>query len=145
MDFTMLWVEDDADDILIAQRAFLKAGLPAPRVARDGEEALAYLTGKGAFGDRASYPAPSIVLLDLKLPRISGLELLRRIRQDPELRRLPVIIHSSSAERHDIVAAYDSGATAYLVKSIDTTIFCDMLKALRDFWMTFNRTADPTP
>ena len=138
----MLWVEDDADDILIAQRAFVKAGIPAPVVARDGAEALAYLKGEGAFADRTRHPMASLVLLDLKLPRISGLELLRRIRRDPALRHLPVIIHSSSGEFHDIDAAYASGASAYLVKSIDIGTFCEMLKALRAFWMTFNRTVE---
>jgi CheY-like chemotaxis protein len=140
----MLWVEDDADDILIARRAFARAGVPPPVVARDGEEALAYLKGEGPFSDRSRHPMATLVLLDLKLPRISGLELLRRIRHDPALRHLPVIIHSSSGEAHDIEAAYASGASAYLVKSIDIGTFCEMLKALRAFWMTFNRTLERT-
>lgn len=139
--FTMLWVEDDPDDVLLAQRAFARAGLPAPVVARDGEEALAYLRGEGSYADRARHPAPTLVLLDLKLPRISGLDLLRRIRRDPALRRLPVIIHSSSGERHDIEAAYDAGASAYLVKALDVGTFSEMLRALRAFWVGFNRVA----
>ena len=95
-DFIMLLVEDDPNDILLIQRAFAKACLVNPlKVVRDGEEALNYLSGSGEFADRGRYPLPSLILLDLKLPRKSGLEILQWLRQQPALKHIPVIVLTS--------------------------------------------------
>src|SRR5688572_30658149 len=101
MSHTMLWVEDDADDVLLIGRAIRKAGLAAPFLVGDGREAVEYLSGSGKYADRLAHPFPSIILLDLKLPKMSGFEVLNWIRKRPELCRIPVIMFTSSRERAD--------------------------------------------
>lgn len=117
---TVLLVEDDPDDRLIAQHAFERIA-PGIRlkISVDGEAAVAYLSGEGAYSCRAEYPLPQVVLLDLKLPRKSGLEVLQWIRGQAALHDLPVFILSSSQERGDIERAYAFGANSYLVKQAD--------------------------
>ena len=142
MTFTLLWVEDDPDDLLLGGRAMRKAGFEKPMVARDGEEAIAYLAGHGRFAHRLEHPLPSLVLLDLKLPRKSGFEVMRWIRGREGLKRTPLVVLSSSQERHDIERAYDCGANAYLVKPVATKMFVEILRGLHLFWATFNNTVD---
>ena len=138
MSHTMLWVEDDADDVLLIGRAIRKAGLPVPAVVRDGKEAVEYLSGSGKYADRAAHPFPSIILLDLKLPRMSGFEVLAWIRERTELCRIPVIMFTSSQERMDVDRAYALGANAYLVKSVDHEDLVEALKRVQAFWLDLN-------
>lgn len=113
----LLLVEDNEDDVFIFRRAFARAGLADPvHVARDGEEAVSYLGGTGPFADRERYPLPYLVFLDLKLPRRSGLDVLRWVNEQGSLRGLPIIVLTSSAEHRDVERTRDFGAMHYLVK-----------------------------
>ena len=115
------------------------------QVARDGQEALDYLTGEGQFANREKYPLPSLVLLDLKLPRVMGLEVLRRLDQRRNFRRLIVIVLTSSQQPEDIDTAYDLGAKAYLVKPSGLDQLEPMAQAIKDFWLTQNRAPASSP
>jgi CheY-like chemotaxis protein len=141
MTFTLLWVEDDPDDILLGEPALIKAGFEKPVILRDGEEAMEYLAGKGRFSDRIRHPLPSLVLLDLKLPRKSGFELMQWIRGQEDFGKVPLVVLSSSEERHDIARAYACGANAYLVKPVEMKMFAESLAALHQFWVNLNRSA----
>jgi CheY-like chemotaxis protein len=138
MSHAVLWVEDDADDVLLIGRAIRKAGLPHPSLVRDGKEAVEYLSGSGKYGDRLANPFPSIILLDLKLPKMSGFEVLQWIRERPELCRIPVIMFTSSREMRDVDRAYSLGANAYLLKSVDHRNLVEALIRLHAFWMELN-------
>ena len=143
-DFIMLLVEDDPNDILLIQRAFAKACLVNPlKVVRDGEEALNYLSGSGEFADRGRYPLPSLILLDLKLPRKSGLEILQWLRQQPALKHIPVIVLTSSKESSDVSRAYDLGANSYLVKPVGFEGLLELVKSIGMYWMILNKTPEP--
>ena len=112
---SILLVEDDYNDILLIQRAFRKAEIQQSMLqVTDGDEAIAYLSGEGQYTDRQTYPIPSLILLDLKLPRRSGLEVLAWIRQQTKLKRLLVVVLTSSQENSDLNRAYDLGANSYL-------------------------------
>ncbi|MEY2466461.1 MAG: hypothetical protein QOD03_982 [Verrucomicrobiota bacterium] len=114
---TILLTEDNENDIFFFRRALLKASTNFPlQVAVDGREALDYLSGTGKFSDRAQYPIPSVVFLDLKLPYVHGLEVLKWIREQPSLKNLPVFILTSSSEDRDRQRAEELGAKAYFVK-----------------------------
>ena len=139
MNDMLLWVEDDPNDILLGTRAMATVGIPTPRVVRDGQEAIAYLSGDGAYSDRSRHPLPSVILLDLKLPRVSGVEVLRWLRSQEFLRRIPVIMFTSSKEPGDINSAYDAGANAYLVKAVDFKELVELLGLIRGFWLRANR------
>ena len=134
----ILLVEDDDNDVFFFKRAMADAGLTHPlQVARDGREAINYLQGEGRFADRAEFPLPCLVLLDLKLPFVMGLDVLKWIRQ--QSRSAPiVIILSSSNEDSDVAAAYSLGANAYLVKPAQTRELGAMVRALSDFWLKQN-------
>lgn len=144
-DFIMLLVEDDPNDILLIQRAFAKACLVNPlKVVRDGEQAINYLSGTGDFADRGRYPLPSLILLDLKLPRKSGLEVLEWLRQQPMLKQTPVIVLTSSKESSDVSRAYDLGANSYLIKPVGFEGLLELVKSIGMYWMILNKTAEPT-
>lgn len=114
---SLLLVEDNEDDVFIFRRVFARAGLTdTVQVARDGEEAVAYLAGEGRYADRARHPLPYLIFLDLKLPRRSGIDVLQWIGGQEHLRTLPVIILTSSAEHRDLDRTRDRGAMHYLVK-----------------------------
>ena len=135
---TILLVEDDSTDVLLLRRAFVKTGVTNPiQVVTDGDEAVAYLSGQGDFGDRGRHPLPSLILLDIKLPRRSGLEVLTWMRQQPELRRLAVVMLTSSGEPSDISQAYDAGANGYHVKARGFEELLDLVDALKTFWLTW--------
>lgn len=137
---TVLLVEDDPDDVFFLRDAFQKIGLAdALRVVRDGEEAVAYLLGEGAYADRSLHPPPALVLLDLKLPRKSGLEVLAWRRGRPELMRIPVIVLTSSRSEDDMNKAYESGASSYLVKPISSEEQLGMVKAIQAYWIALNQ------
>lgn len=141
-DFALLLVEDDPDHVLLIQRAFAKANLVNPlKVVRDGEAAVAYLAGTGEFADRQRYPLPSLVLLDLKLPRKSGLEVLDWIRGHPTLRLLPVVVLTSSDEARDMERAYALGVNSYLLKPVRFEDLLDMVKSIGMYWLILNKSA----
>jgi CheY-like chemotaxis protein len=138
-DDTILLVEDNSKDVFLIQRAFRKAGITTPlQVVSDGDAAVKYLGGEAPYSDRTTYPLPVFVLLDLKLPRRSGTEVLMWIRQQPQLRRLPVIVLTSSREYADVNRIYDLGANAYIVKPPDFDQLVDILKTLNLHWMIYN-------
>ena len=139
-DFVVLLVEDDPDHVLLIQRAFAKANLVNPlRIVRDGEDAVAYLSGTGAYADRTRHPVPSLILLDLKLPRKSGLEVLSWLRGESHLKLTPVVILSSSSETGDIQQAYALGVNSYLVKPVNFGDLLEMVKSIGMYWMILNR------
>jgi two-component system response regulator len=138
----ILLVEDNQADVLLTLRAFKKGGMSNEIVvARDGQEALDYLFGTGPFADRENFVLPAVVLLDLRLPRVSGLDVLRRIRTDPRTHHQPVVILTSSNEDRDVVAGYDSGANAYVRKPVEFVAFAEAARALGFFWLMVNRLA----
>lgn len=135
----VLLVEDDPNDVLLIQRAFRKANLVNPlHVAGDGEEAIAYLSGQGAYADRERHPLPILILLDLKLPRKSGHEVLAWLRQQPELKRLPAVVLTSSREAADVNRVYDLGANSYLVKPVAFDDLLKMVQTLNMYWLILN-------
>jgi DNA-binding response OmpR family regulator len=134
----ILLVEDDENDVFFFQRAMNKAGMNHPlQVARDGQEAIDYLRGVEKFAERAEYPPPCLILLDLKLPFVMGLDVLKWIRQQSNVASI-VLILSSSREETDIAAAYRLGANGYLVKPAQTSDLGDMVRAVSDFWLKQN-------
>ena len=142
---TILLVEDDPNDVLLIQRAFRKADLDSPiQVVENGEKAVAYLAGQGPYADRERYPVPTLTLLNLKLPRKSGFEVLEWLRQQPELKRLPVVVLTASGAVADVNRAYDLGANSYLVKveALDTLL--DMVKTLGLYWLILNEKPEVT-
>ena len=136
---SVLLVEDSPDDALIMQRAWKKAGLAQPlSLVDDGQKAVDYLSGTGPWADRQKHPLPCLVLLDLKLPYLSGLEVVSWIRAHEPCSRMPVIFLTASHSEKDIQQAYTRGATAYLVKPPTPDELVRMLTALKDFWFTHN-------
>ena len=133
---TILHVEDDPNDVLLVARAFRKAQTEANvQVVNDGEQAVNYLAGTDRFAAREQFPLPALVLLDLKLPRKSGIEVLAWIRSRPALKRIPVVMLTSSKQAADINRAYDLGVNAYLVKPVNFDALVEMLKTLDAFWL----------
>jgi CheY-like chemotaxis protein len=131
----ILIVEDNSNDRILLQRAFRRARLANPlHMVTDGEEAIAYLLGEGRFADREANPFPILVLLDLKLPRRSGLEVLQWMREHPTFRRLPVVVLTSSKEQSDINLAYDLGANSYLTKPVEFDALIELVSTLNLFW-----------
>lgn len=139
-DAPILVVEDNPDDELLILRA-LKKNMIGNRVivVRDGQEALDWVRGEGAHASRDMSVVPHLILLDLKLPKISGLEVLESIRADPRTRRYPVVILTSSDEECDIVQGYDRGANSYIHKPVDFDEFVDAVKNLGLYWLVLNR------
>jgi CheY-like chemotaxis protein len=137
---TILYVEDEEADVILLQHVLTKAGIPNPlQTVKDGKAAKDYLAGNPPFDDRRLHPLPGLVLLDLNLPYWSGCEVLEWIRQQSQLRRLPVVIFTSSSRPDDIAQAYDAGANAYLVKPSALADLFALALALRDFWLIHNR------
>jgi CheY-like chemotaxis protein len=143
-DHCILLVEDDADDAMLIQRAMSKADLTAPihRV-EDGEAACNYLAGHGRYADRAKHPLPTLILLDIKLPRRSGLEVLRWVRASPALAKVVIVMLTSSREHKDIDEAYACGANSYLVKPISPAGMQDLIKTLGLYWLSHNEPPPP--
>lgn len=135
---TILQVDDDPNDVFLLQHAMRRTGVANPiQVAPDGQQAIDYLQGTGKFADRGKFPFPCLVLLDLKLPYVMGLDVLRWIRQQPGT-GLAVVMLTASGEDADIAAAYRLGANAFLTKPSEAGILEDMVKAIKDFWLTHN-------
>lgn len=138
---TILLVEDNPDDELLTRRALEKNRIANEVVvARDGEEALDYLFARGKFVGRDAHALPQVTLLDLNLPKMDGLDVLRQIRGDERTRRLPVVILTSSREHEDILRGYDLGANAYVRKPVDFEQFVEAVKLLGLFWLVLNET-----
>lgn len=139
----ILVVEDNADDVLLLQRAFKKADVPSPlHVVPDGQAAIDYLGGAGPYADRRRYPMPALVLLDLKLPKRTGHEVLDWIRSQPGLRRLPVAMLTSSRESPDVNRAYDLGVNSYLAKPVDFDALLALVRTVQTYWISMNERPD---
>ena len=138
----ILLVEDNPDDVFLIERAFRRASLVGPIHVADGEAAVEYLSGSGPYADRTRHPLPSLMVLDLKLPRKSGLEVLAWLRQQPILARLPVVVLTSSAENADINRAYDLGVNSYLVKPVSPDALQEMVRTLGLYWAGLNHTPE---
>jgi CheY-like chemotaxis protein len=137
---TILLVEDNEDDAFLMQRAIKSAGIANPVViVEDGAKAVDYLAGSGSFTDRSAHPLPAIVLLDLKLPLKSGLDVLAWIRQQPQFENLVVVVLTSSSEPSDLKRAYHLGANSYVTKPPTSSQLADLAKAFKWYWLEFNR------
>ena len=138
----ILLVEDNPNDLELALHAFARHNFANQiEVARDGQEALDYLFGSGGH---AAAALPKLVLLDLKLPKVDGLEVLRRVREDADIGHLPVVILTSSREERDIVDSYDLGVNSYIVKPVDFDKFIDTVKTLGLYWLLLNEPPLPS-
>ncbi|HEY3318614.1 MAG TPA: response regulator [Coriobacteriia bacterium] len=140
----ILLVEDNRDDEELTLQALKKGNVAnSVVVARDGREALDYLFGEGSYAGRDKPETPATILLDLKLPRVDGLEVLRRIREDDRTRLLPVVVLTSSKEEQDVVTSYHLGANSYVRKPVDFIEFVDAVRQLGLYWLVLNE-APPT-
>ncbi|MBI5688070.1 MAG: response regulator [Verrucomicrobia bacterium] len=140
---TILLVEDNPSDVALTQRALQRVCITSRLVVvEDGQEALDYLFGSGMHAGRDISQLPGLVLLDLKLPKVDGLEVLRRIRANKRTRRLPVIVLTSSKEEQDVAAAYDLGANSYIRKQVDFAQFDAAMKLVGAYWQGLN---EPPP
>ncbi|MGZ8945561.1 MAG: response regulator [Methylococcaceae bacterium] len=136
---TILLVEDNPSDIGLTRRALEKSAITNPlAVAEDGQEALDYLFCNGAYSNRDTNDPPVLILLDLKLPRVDGLEVLRQIRADERTRRIPVVILTSSTQIEDITRGYDYGTNSYIRKPVDFNQFAETVKQLGLYWLIIN-------
>lgn len=136
----ILLVEDNPDDVDLTLRAFRKSNVANEVVvARDGVEALDYLFATGSHADRDADALPQLVLLDLKLPRLDGLQVLERIRGNPKTKLLPVVILTSSTEERDLVSGYALGANSYVRKPVDFQEFVDAVRQLGLYWLLLNQ------
>ena len=143
-DRTILLVEDDENQVLLAMRALRKHGIVKEVdevvVAGDGEEALDYIFGTGSYAGRDTDVMPEFVLLDVKLPKVDGLQVLERLRDDERTALLPVILFSSSREHEDVVAGYRLGANSYVAKPANFEKFSEAMQYLGWYWLSFNET-----
>lgn len=140
---TILLVEDDANEVFLLERAFQKANLRFPlQVVRDGQEAIDYLKHLGSFADRVRYPVPNLMLLDLKMPRKNGFEVLEWLRSQPALKGLIVVVLTSSDLAADINRAYALGTNSYLVKPGNFADLVQLVKSLDSYWFLLNQSPD---
>ena len=142
----ILLVEDNADDEALTLRALKRNNIMNDVVvARDGAEALEYLFAEGQYADRDKNIMPEVVLLDLNLPKINGLEVLKRIRSDKRTKLLPVVVLTSSKEERDLVASYDLGANSYIRKPVDFVEFGQAVQQLGLYWLILNQSSPKIP
>ena len=140
----ILLVEDNPNDEALTLRALKKNNIKnGVVVVRDGAEALDWLFARGAHASRDPALVPQVVLLDLKLPKVSGLEVLRVMRDDPRTKRLPVVLLTSSKEEQDVIAGYELGANSYVRKPVDFAEFAEAIRQLGLYWLVLNETAPP--
>ncbi len=136
----LLLVEDNPDDVELTLHAFKKINISNPvHVVRDGAEALEFLFCTGAYAHRKIQDSPKVVLLDLKLPKVDGLEVLRCIRADPRTKSMPVVILTTSREERDIVSSYELGVNSYIVKPVDFEQFVEATRTLGLYWLLLNQ------
>jgi CheY-like chemotaxis protein len=137
---TILLVEDNADHAELVRRTLDASGMPNRLFhVQDGEAALDYLHGCRDYADRQRFPRPHLVLLDLRLPRIDGLEVLKQIKSDPHLHTIPVVVLTTSDADRDMAQAYENHANSYLTKPVDFAKFSVLLKDLGYYWLAWNR------
>lgn len=142
----ILLVEDNPDDVALTLRAFKRSHLMNPiTVARDGVEALDFLFARNAHANRASQPLPTLIILDLKLPRLDGLGVLKAIRAEERTRFLPVVILTSSKEEQDLISGYALGANSYVRKPVDFAEFLEAAKVLGIYWLMMNQLPPERP
>lgn len=143
---TILLVEDDPNDILLVQRAFRRSQVSSSlQIAQDGDQAVEYLLGQGIYQDRQAHPLPFLIILDLKLPRRSGFEVLQWIRETAGLKRIPVVVFTSSNEGEDVNKAYDVGANSYLVKPPTTESLSELINYFQRYWLELNQYPSISP
>ncbi len=136
----ILLVEDREDDVILVRKAFTAALITNPlEVVRDGEEAIAYLAGEGKYSNRTEYPLPWLVLLDIKMPRVDGFEVLKWIRQQPGLKSVIVIVLTSSEQIRDVNQAYHLGANSFMIKPGDFLNAIRMSRLIHEYWLHHNR------
>jgi len=136
----VLIAEDDPTDIFLLQRAFAFAEVPAIlHVVRDGQEAIDYLEGEASYADRQAHPLPDLLLLDLKMPKLNGFDVLAWLRRQPGLKRLLVTVLTSSDQPQDINRAYDLGANSYLLKPHSSHELSDLVKRVQKYWLEVNQ------
>ena len=135
----ILLVEDNPDDIELARRAFKKVNINNNMViTHDGAETLEYLHGKGKYQGRNIEDLPRIILLDLKMPKVHGLEVLKHVRENQQTKYIPVIILTSSQDKKDVIRSYELGANSYIVKPIDFLKFSEVVQQIVIYWLTLN-------
>lgn len=134
--FTVLLVEDELNDIFLVKRAFKLAWLRNPlQIVTDGEEAMNYLQGAGKYADRSLHPLPKLIVMDIKMPRVSGFDVLKWVKQEGgSLRRIPIVIVSASDNPADINRAYELGANAYMVKPVDFRAVQHLFDSITHYW-----------
>ena len=143
---TILLIEDNPSDIELTQRALERSHIANELVvAHDGQEALDYLFGSGEHAGREVAALPSVTLLDLHLPLVPGLDVLRAIRADPRTRRMPVVILTSSNEERDVATGYDLGVNSYIQKPVDFERFAEAIRQLGLYWLILNESPPPKP
>jgi two-component system response regulator len=141
MDPYILLVEDNPEDLALALFAFKKCPLPCGiETARDGEEALNFIFARGPFSGQASKARPRFILLDLKLPKVTGLEVLKELKKDPTNKAIPVVVMTSSSQEKDMVECYQQGANSYIQKPIDFQHFQTIINELCSYWLKINQT-----
>jgi two-component system response regulator len=139
-DTSLLVVEDDANDEVLTLRTLKKDNfVDKVFVVRDGAEALDFMFCRNNYADRDPSDLPRLILLDLKLPKVNGLEVLQRIRADERTRQVPVVLFSSSDEQKDLIEGLKSGANSYVRKPVDSAQYMEFIKLLGSYWMRFNR------
>jgi two-component system response regulator len=138
----VLLVEDNPNDVEMILHAFDQDHLSNRiHVVRDGAEALDFVFGAGAYAGRRLDPGPRVILLDLKLPKVDGIEVLRRLKDDPRTRTIPVVVLTSSREERDLVESYRLGANSYIVKPLDFAKFMEAVRQVGLYWLLLNRPA----
>ncbi len=137
--YHILLAEDDENEVFFVRESFKQAGIANPlEVVGNGQEAIDYLSGAGPYADRKRYPLPCLVILDLQMPRRTGMEVLEWLRGQSDLRCLPVIIHSGSAQESDVDQLYQHGANAFVVKPASMEDRIELAKHIQGFWLRFN-------
>lgn len=140
----ILVVEDNPDHLELAVETFRDVGVTVPiEVARDGVEALDFLFARGAYASRSSDHQPAFVMLDIKLPRLSGIDVLRQMRSNPLTAVVPVIMLTSSTERSDVQTCYEAGANSFVHKSFDFALYTEKLQCLQAYWLGVNEFIEP--
>ena len=140
-----LLIEDDENQVALVRRAFQKAKIVNPlQIVRSGQEAMVYLEGAGPYTNRAEFPLPKLILLDLRMPGISGFDVLRWIRQQPSLKTLRVVVLTASNEIRDVNEAYELGANSFLVKPVDFDDFVRLAQAVQGYWIWLSNSPETT-
>jgi len=131
----ILLVEDNLDDIELTKRALSQCKVKNPVfIARDGQEAIDYIFHKGKYSEGTDAPVPNVIILDLKLPRMDGFEVLKRIKEDNILKRIPIIMLTTSKRDEDVIKSYDLGVNSYIIKPVDFDKFIDTIQSIQEYW-----------